>query len=260
MPAVHHRVIDHDRAQARVAADPVFVLGEREALPGTPRRDVDERRVPRRDGLGTRYRLPLPGRVDFGAQGRRGLGRRGRHLEAETTAADQQLLLVTQDHGRGPDEGPVGALQVLEIPAALAVLEPPADLRVPTRDPAIMGDQEVPFGPADDERAGADPQDFARVLAVVEHAQQGHRGAQGRSEGNHILCRLRGAGRDVNRLPGGHRAANLTRECLPPIRARWLAAAPYLVVHEGLPDSSRQPFILTPRQRFDHRLRAELTD
>ena len=140
--------------------------------------------------------------MTLGSDRRRLIRAASRHLESKATAADQQLLLVIQDDGRGPDERPVGALQVLEIPAVLAVLEAPADLRVPARDSAVVGYREVPLDSADHKRIGANPHDFPGILAVVEHVQQGHRRPQARAVRRGILLGARrpGRDRDINRL------------------------------------------------------------
>src|SRR5262249_273218 len=112
-------------------------------------------------GACTRERGPLA--CDAGVCGGlcRSSGGRVGDLESEAMAAEQELLLMTQDDRGGANEGAVGARTVPEIPAVGAVFVAPGDFGVAARDAAIVRDYQIPLDAPNHECAGAQTQDLA---------------------------------------------------------------------------------------------------
>ena len=71
----------------------------------------------------------------------------------------------------------------------MAVLKPPGDFQVPSREGVVVGNDEVAFRPADDEQVAADADDFRLLAAVVEDVQDRHRRAVGGPEDQGVVLR-----------------------------------------------------------------------
>ena len=145
----------------------------------------------------------------------------------------------------------------------------PADLRMPARDSAVVGYCDVPLDPADDKRVGADPQDFAGIVAVIEHVQQGHRWPQARAVGRGILLGA-AAVVEAEMLTGSLRCRHATdlganlfdrlqHRRLPACRALASTASPGFIKTTFL-DWKLRPAVRQPAWRFKSHLRKASDD
>ena len=177
------------RSRQWVRADPVFGLGQEDAVADLGAEQFGQSGWPERAGAvvpaaGRARRRPWRSVIGGGG----GIGLEG--LEAIPPVPDQELGPVGQSRPADPDERPVGALEVREHPAVQSTDDLVRDLDVAGRDPVVEREAEVALGAADDKPAVADPDDLAVPLAVVIDGQEWNGRADRRSK---RLRRLRGS-------------------------------------------------------------------